>query len=209
VRNLRETPTEIEVKLRISDLGEILARLEHLGASSRGRVLEQNTLFDTPDSAFWRAGRLIRVRIETPAPSRGGGGGQRSAVLTAKAPPSIQRRAGKPSRYKERAESELALTNPASFIRSLTHLGMRPSFRYEKYRTSFRWETLHLDLDETPVGVFLELEGQPRAIDRAAKVLGFAVKDYLRATYWDLYAADCRRRGVTPKNMLLRAPKSR
>ncbi len=88
---------------------------------------------------------------------------------------------------------------------ALTSLGFRPTFRYDKFRTTFRLPNLHLDLDETPAGTYLELEGAPKAIDRAAKALGFAKKDYLRATYWDLYVADCRRRGTNPKNMLFRA----
>jgi adenylate cyclase, class 2 len=199
------------VKLRIGDLQSILARLSRIGAVSHGRVLEQNTLFDTPHSDFWRNGRLLRVRIEKPAPGHGMAGGQAKAVLTAKAPasPSTKTSRNKRPRYKERAEREVILPEASAFIRRLPDLGLRPTFRYEKLRTRFRWRGLHLDLDETPVGTFLELEGQPQAIDRAAKALGFSPHDYLRATYWDLYAADCRRRGVTPKNMLLRARKSR
>jgi adenylate cyclase, class 2 len=211
VRKIKKIPTEIEIKLRVSNLEDILVKLRRFATASHGRVLEQNTLFDTPDAAFRRSGRLIRVRQETPAAAPNQREGRRRAVLTAKAPPNIAR-AGKPkehSRYKERAESELPLREPEKFIKSLHSLGLRPSFRYEKFRTSFARGPLHLDLDETPVGLILELEGPPHAIDKAAKALGFTPADYLRATYWDLYAADCRRRGVTPKNMLFTARKSR
>jgi adenylate cyclase, class 2 len=210
VRKKQITHAEIEVKLRITNLPDILARLKRLGAISHGRLLEQNTLFDTPDSDLRRSGRLIRVRIETPAPANGQAGGHSKAVLTAKAPgPSGKPQASKQkaSRFKERAESELTLQNPAAFLRSLPALGLRPGFRYEKFRTSFRYRGLHLDLDETPVGIILELEGEPHAIDRTAQALGFSQKDYIRGTYWDLYAADCRRRGVPPKNMLFDSTK--
>jgi hypothetical protein len=57
-------------------------------------------------------------------------------------------------------------------------------------------------LDETPAGNFLELEGTARSIDRAAKALGFARREYFRGTYWDVYASDCRRKGIRPRNML-------
>jgi adenylate cyclase, class 2 len=211
VRKINKTPTEIEVKLRIGDLQSILARLSRIGAVSHGRVLERNTLFDTPHSDFRSSSRLIRVRTEKPAPSRGIPAGRAKAVLTSKSPAASKPKSapnGRP-RYKERAERELILVAPSVFARRLPALGLRPAFRYEKFRTSFVYHGLHLDLDETPVGIFLELEGEPQAIDRAAKALGFSPHDYLRATYWDLYAADCRRRGVTPKNMLLRTRKSR
>jgi len=52
-------------------------------------------------------------------------------------------------------------------------------FRYEKYRTTFRlpdsnaWANgLLIELDETPIGTFVELEGPAAAIDRAAEELG-------------------------------------
>lgn len=211
MRKINKTPTEIEVKLRIADLPSLLARMAKIGAVSHGRVLERNTLFDTRHSDFWRNGRLIRVRVEKTAPGRGSIGGQGKAILTAKGPAPASSRASrnKHPRYKERAEREAILPESSAFISKLPSLGLRPTFRYEKFRISFRWRGLHLDLDETPVGIFVELEGQPQAIDRAANALGFSPRDYLRVTYWDLYAADCRRRGVTPKNMLLRTQKSR
>jgi adenylate cyclase, class 2 len=211
VRKLKKTPTEIEVKLRVADLPAMLARLDQIGAISRGRVLEQNTLFDTPRSDFRGSGRLIRVRIEKPAPEQGMAGGRPKAVLTAKGPPSAGPKSPRhtSSRYKERAEREVILATPSSFTRNLPPLGLRRAFRYEKFRTSFVCRGLHLDLDETPVGAFLELEGEPQAIDRAAKALGFSSNDYLRATYWDLYADHCRRRGVRPRNMLFPARKTR
>jgi adenylate cyclase, class 2 len=201
---------EIEIKLRVSSLGEILGRLSQIGAVRRGRVLERNTLFDTRDSSFWGHGRLLRLRIQTPAPGKGSRGGPPKTILTAKAPPS-NRGLGSSEEipYKERLESELAVRNRGHWPRALTELGFRAGFRYEKYRTSFRLRGLHLDLDETPIGTFLELEGSPSTIRRAARSLGYAPKDYIRATYWDLYAAACRRLKRTPRNMVFKSQKSR
>ncbi len=201
---------EIEIKLRITDLREILGRLSKLGAVPRGRVLEQNTLFDTRDSSFWRQGRLLRLRTQIPAPGNGSRGGPRTTILTAKAPPFSGRLSSpKTIPYKERLESELAVGTRKQWTRVLGALGFRAGFRYEKYRTSFRLGALHLDLDETPVGVFLELEGAPSAIRRTARALGFAPKQHIRATYWDLYAADCRQLKRTPRNMVFNSQKSR
>jgi adenylate cyclase class 2 len=194
----RRTHRETEIKLRIADLPALIRRLRRLGAVQHGRVLERNTLYDTPDSDFRLRGRLLRLRLETPAPSKTIRGGVRRSVITSKAPAPVSRR----SRYKEKLEREVEVRSPVGWPSALRALGLRPGFRYEKYRTTFRFRGLHLDLDETPVGVFLELEGSPRTIDRAARALGFASQQYIRGTYWDLYAADCRRRGVVPRNML-------
>ncbi|MBZ5694898.1 MAG: class IV adenylate cyclase [Acidobacteriia bacterium] len=196
-RTVRET----EVKLRVKDVNGLIRKLKRLGCHCSGRVLERNTLFDTPDSDFRRRGRLLRVRTEAPAPSRLVRGGSRRTLMTSKSPALAS--AG--SRYKEKLERELVVRSAARWPAALRSLGFRPGFSYEKYRTTFRLPGLHLDLDETPVGVFLELEGSPRAIDRAARSLGFSRRDYIRGTYWDLYAAECRRRGRVPRNMLFAA----
>jgi adenylate cyclase class 2 len=193
------TGREIEIKLRIVDLAALLRDLSRLGATLRGRVLEQNTLYDTPAADFRSRRRLLRLRIETPAPSKFAAGGARRAILTSKAPIPESAR----SRYKEKLEREVAVESPGRWPAALRAIGLRPGFRYEKYRTTFRLPGLHLDLDETPVGVFLELEGAPRSIDRVARGLGFAPREYINGTYWDLYAADCLRRGRKPTNMLL------
>jgi adenylate cyclase, class 2 len=120
------------------------------------------------------------------------------ATLTAKTPGPASR--GR--RYKERLERECKIRDPRRWNAILRGLGLRPGFRYEKYRSTFRLPGLHLDLDETPAGVFLELEGSRSSIDRTARALGYDPRDFIRASYWDIYAADCRRRGRATRNML-------
>jgi adenylate cyclase, class 2 len=200
---------EIEIKLRVDRLEDLLRRLREIGAVPQGRVLERNTLFDTPDSAVRRHGRLLRLRQQTSAPGHGLRGQPNSAVLTSKAPPSPVSTKGKKRIYKEVQEREEPVKDAARLTRTLKSLGFHPGFRYEKYRSSFRLRELHLDLDETPAGVFLELEGFPSAIDRTALALGYGPKQYIGATYWSLYAAECRRRKVKPRNMLFTRQKSR
>jgi adenylate cyclase, class 2 len=194
VRSYRET----EIKLRVDDLVAVIGKLNRLGARTNGRVLEQNTLFDTPDADIHRSGRLLRLRIETGARSPLIAAGPDRAILTSKRPAPASAAAG----YKQNLESEISVAAPRRWCGQMRAIGLAPAFRYEKFRTSFRLEQLHLDLDETPVGTFLELEGDPRRIDRAASALGYSRRDYLRDTYWDLYAADCRRRGKIPRDML-------
>jgi adenylate cyclase class 2 len=101
-----------------------------------------------------------------------------------------------------RLERESVIRNPGRWHRKIASLGLRPSFIYEKFRSAFELSGLHLELDETPVGTFLELEGSPKAIDHAARELGFRPRHYMRATYWDVYAAECRHRGRPLKNMV-------
>jgi len=53
----------------------------------------------------------------------------------------------------------------------------------------------------------VELEGPAKAIERAAAGLGFSRRDYLTKNYLTLYVEDCRRKGVTPGNMLFESKK--
>ncbi len=190
------TYREIEVKIPITDLPSTLAKLRKLGAVSLGRVFERNILYDTPGWDLRRSGRLLRLRTETPAPAGGLRGGSSKAVITSKVPAPARG-----SRYKEKLEREVLVRSAAKWPARLRALGFRPGFCYEKYRSAFRLPGLHLDLDETPIGQFLELEGRPRAIDRAARTLGFSPGDYIRGTYWDLFQAWRRGRARFRKNM--------
>lgn len=196
---------EIEIKLRVNDVPSAIRKLVALGGSPRGRVLERNALFDTRELFFMRTGRLLRLRTEIPASSNLVRAGKRSALATFKAPAPMNRR----SRYKEKLESEIPISNPERWAAQLRALGFQRGFRYEKYRSSFRLPGVHACLDETPIGAFLELEGSPAAIDRAARRLGYPPRAYIRATYWDLYAADCARRGIAPRNLLFSRVKIR
>jgi adenylate cyclase, class 2 len=193
----RPTVRETEIKLRVADLPGLIRKIFGLGARCRGRVLERNTLFDTPDGDFRGRGRLLRIRLEDPAPSVLLPGGRRRAWITSKIPAAESAR----SRYKEKLERESVLPLSGELATRLRSLGFRTGFRYEKFRTTFVLAGLHLDLDETPVGIFLELEGHRAAIDRVARALGYSRRDYIRGTYWDLYAAECRRLGRNPRNM--------
>jgi adenylate cyclase, class 2 len=196
------TNREIEIKLRIEDLMATVKALRHLGAKCLGRVFESNTLYDTAAGDFQRSGRLLRLRLETSAGSKFLPAGRRKAVVTSKAPvPDSD------DRYKEKFERELVVKNSNDWATILRSIGFRAGFHYEKYRTTFRFRSLHVDLDETPVGTFLELEGPPRAIDSAATALGFSRSDYVRSTYWDLFQSDRRRRGHRMTDMRFRTKK--
>jgi hypothetical protein len=70
---------------------------------------------------------------------------------------------------------------------------------------SQRWAArLLIELDETPIGTFVELEGPAKAIDRAARALGFSKNEYIVANYLRLYAEECMRRGEKIGEMVFR-----
>jgi adenylate cyclase, class 2 len=168
---------ETEVKIRMPDgAAAALERIERHGFRVRTpRALQVDQVFDRPGGELRHARQLLRVRSENGR-----------AILTFKGTPF-------PGPYKSREELEAATEDASSLIRILDRLGYVPSFRYEKYRTSFALpeETEAaagiLTMDETPIGVFLELEGPESWIDRTALRLGFSAKDYMTVSYATLY----------------------
>ena len=75
----------------------------------------------------------------------------------------------------------------------------------EKYRTLFEIGDLHVCLDETPLGCFVELEGPADQIDRAATVLGVSQEQYVLETYRELQEKDAMERGVEAGDLVFDA----
>ena len=207
---------ETEIKLKIDDVRAFHRALKRMGArpigAGTGRVHEENVIFDTPEGGLAKHGQLLRIRTETPevrGKAKSASSKQR-IVVTFKQPPtrpdSDNARRG---RYKVRDEIELEVSEAGNLTKIFEGLGMSGWFRYEKYRTTFRlassksWaRELLIELDETPIGTFVELEGPAEAIDRAATELGFSRRDYVLKSYLVLYMEECRRKGEQPRNMV-------
>ena len=163
---------EIEVKIRIGALPPWCGKLLALGAEVQtSRALERNLVFDTPRRRLKRSGILLRLRDA---------GGR--SVLTMKMPARVQDEA-----YKVRDETEADVSDFAAAEKILRGIGFRPFFVYEKYREVFRMGRVGVMLDETPIGNFLEIEGDPAGIDEAAARLGFSRGDYIRDSYYQLF----------------------
>lgn len=182
---------EVEIKLRVADAAVMRRKLGRLGAKPVRRVHERNVLYDTTAGALRRAGKLLRLRWNNAA-----------AVMTVKAP--TVRRGAISARYKVRRELEFAV-DARKAQAALRAAGFVRGFRYEKRRTSYRVPDagrVKVELDETPIGCFVELEGAPRAIDRLARRLGYTRNDYITANYLTLFLQHCRRAGLRKKHML-------
>jgi len=215
-------PQETEIKLKIQNVKAFFRAIKRLKAKAvfagSGRIHESNVIFDTPQGGLAQHGQLLRVRVETPeSRAKSSRSSAARAILTFKTPPGLgtvpgetaNAKAGRSGRYKVRDEVEVEVADAGQLQKVFEGLGLRGWFRYEKYRTTYRlpasarWaKGLLIELDETPVGLFAELEGPGPAIDRAAKELGFSAADYVLKDYLTLYAEECRRRGEPPRDML-------
>jgi adenylate cyclase, class 2 len=161
---------EIEVKFQITDLEALTLALKRAGFKRvTPSTHEMNGLYDLPGQKLHRQGQLLRLREY---------GDQ--WVLTHKSKTTA-------GRYKIRLELETRVENGEQMDAILRSLGYAPTFRYEKYRAEWTDGDGHVVLDQTPIGVFGEIEGTPRWIDRTARALRIQSADYITETYADLF----------------------
>lgn len=182
-------PLEQEVKLAYRSVEA--ARQAVLAAGGRlavSRRLLDDRFFDTHDSALRKAGQGLRVRTDGS-----------HATLTWKGP--VQ-----PGAVKTREEIETDCTDAAALSDVLGALGYLPRLRAQKYREEYRIGAVLVTVDETPMGVFVEIEADPGAIARVAAGLGRGESDYELASYVTLWRRACEARGVPCGDMVFGAP---
>jgi adenylate cyclase class 2 len=176
---------EREIKLRFASAGEARAAVLDTGAlPMRERRLQNDCLLDTADMMLRQQRSALRVRIESGR-----------SLITFKGP--VQ-----PAAIKVRDEIETDVGDGPLLIKLLGHLGFHPWFRYQKYREEFSIGGCVVAVDDTPVGAFVEIEGDERGIATVAEKLGRGPGDYVLQSYHALYSDDCRRRGVAATHML-------
>jgi adenylate cyclase class 2 len=172
---------EREIKLSFDSAAEAREGVLATGALPfRPRRRQVDTLFDSRDNSLARRSTTLRVRVED---------GQ--SFVTFKGP--VQ-----PGVMKTREELETAIGDAAVFVSILGALGFHPGFKYEKYREEFRTPGAILAVDETPVGVFVEIEGEEDAVHALASAMGRAPADYITDSYRTLFL----REGARSGNML-------
>ncbi len=170
---------EIEVKVPVDGLEAIRLKATSLGYPlAAERHFESNVLYDFPGRALGAVGCMLRIR-QTP---RGG-------LLTFKG------KVVQHESYKVRPEHETWCDDASEARQIVEAIGLRPFFKYEKYREEYRAGEAMLCLDELSFGTFLELEGPPEAIETLAGALGLDRATFNKRSYADLYAEHCRKLG--------------
>jgi len=187
---MERSRTETEIKLRFESPEAALRCLDGLGGRLiQPREFEDNIVYDRDGNPLKAAGRLLRLR-------RSG----QTALLTYKAPVAGDHR------HKVRQEEETVVEDPAAVEALLEGLGFRPIYRYQKYRTLFEVGDLHVCLDETPLGCYVELEGPPDQIDRAAEVMGMPRERYVLETYRELQEKHAMEHGIEAGDLVFDPP---
>lgn len=186
---MSEVRREVEVKVpcRENPLDRFPELVREIVAA---RHFEDNWLLDFDDRRLARNDSILRLRFV----------GDRGWIT-------FKRAVGDDSAYKVREEIEAETDHPRAMLALLRHLGLKPVFRYQKFRTSYRVSlpsgaVLDAMFDETPIGNFLEVEGTEAAIDELLAHLGIARHAVTTLSYPALYRARCRESGEPETEMV-------
>ena len=186
----RQLNLETEVKLACDNLD----RIREAGFELRlltERHFEDNWLLDLPDSRLRREGAALRIR------SVNGKG-----LITYKG----VLQPGTETRLKVREEIETEVDEPERLIELFEKLGYRRSFRYQKYRTIYSLvvdgQELEVVFDETPMGNFVEIEGDGRCVVRVMEAAGFSASESIRESYPELQESRCEAMGVELQDLV-------
>lgn len=159
------TNQELEAKFFITNPNNLETRLGELGAELiQPHTHEYNLRFDTPDQQLAQDYRLLRLRKD------------QSTRLTYKGPATTR------DGVNIREEIEITVGDYETAKQLLHSLGYVVTAIYEKYRTTYELNHIHITVDEMPFGVFAEVEGpEAEGIKTTAEDLGLK---------WDAYISD-------------------
>ena len=186
---------ETEIKFAVSNLALLEARLTALGfVVKTARSFESNVLFDTPERTLRARRELVRIREYA----------GRTVVTHKRVPPSG---VGE-DRHKHRVETETEVDDEAAIAGILRAVGMEPVFRYEKWRTEYLDGRGLCVVDETPIGVYAELEGEPEWIDLTADALQVPTEMRTTMSYGRLFDQWREATGATVQDLTFESVKA-
>ncbi|GAB4553852.1 MAG: hypothetical protein OHK0023_23350 [Anaerolineae bacterium] len=160
---------ETEVKLWVADLESVKRQIEVLGGVlAAPRVYEKNVRYEDQTESLTPAGRVLRLRQDS------------RVRLTYKEPFGEEAHS--------RTEIELIVDDFTSADLFLKKLGFKAAWVYEKYRTTFHLQACEIVLDETPIGNFVEVEGESvEVISVLVAQLGLGDAPHFTQSYSDLF----------------------
>jgi len=155
---------EIELKFKTSD-EDILRIKNNSDVIFLEEVHQKTVMFDNADKMMEHTDGRIRLRQQG-----------NNASLSYKRPLSSV------GNEKKEIEIETEVGNFEVMSNILRMMGYAPSTSYEKYTTLLKLKDkpdIHIEIQKYPFETFLEIEGDKEEIEKAAKQLGFDIKNAL------------------------------
>jgi adenylate cyclase class 2 len=178
---------EIEIKFRVDDFSAYRDHLLRLKAHRDSSFFEDNVVFDDKQGSLRRARKLLRLRRSD------------RTTLTFKSP---AKKGSGEARFKIMEEHEIEVSSFESALKIIEGLGYEKSFRYQKNRETYTLRDTLVLLDETPIGNFIEIEGDRESIAEICEELHLKIQEGISLNYMELYAEYCEKKGIEPSDMV-------
>jgi len=178
---------EIEVKFKIEDIDKLHLDLEEAGYHLVDKVYQKTYSLWDKFRYLSRKGIFIRTRQD--------GDKHTFTVKT--------RDLNLKSEYAERNEYNVEVEDAGKVAEMLKIIGFDDMRVLEKYRET--WEGFDVDvvIDYTPIGDFMEIEGEKEEIDAFIERFNLNGLPRITMAYWDVYREDCKAKGIDEKNDLV------
>jgi len=172
--------TEIEAKLKVDSLQQIVEKLVELGAEFLAEQLQTDCYFDDAQSTLKNSDKALRLRRQLT-------GETEKVLLTYKGPKTKDN-------FKKRQEIEIEIKDADSAEKLLLSLGYEKALVFEKKRRIWQVGDCVVALDELPLlGDFVEIEGpEDGKISDVQKDLGLANLPHIQESYAGLMAKKLR-----------------
>ena len=184
------TAVERELKIAVAHVDSVRAAVEAAGGKYlHGPSFEDNVIFDR-DSRLYSRSEVLRLRTD-----------DRGSRLAWKGAAHFE------DGVKVRDEHEVALDDPDAITAILIAIGYQPVRRYQKIRDEWLLGGCHVALDQTPIGHFVEVEGdEPRAV---FELLGLDPEQAEPRSYLSLWNDYRRENPEEGEDMLMPEPPAR
>lgn len=184
---------EQEVKLAFATIEAARQAIQLAGGRLVvSRRLIDDQLYDRPTNPLQSARCTLRIRRDGP---RG--------ILAFKGPP-LQ------GTVKIREEIETEVSSVVALEAIVAALGFSPFFRAQKWREEYglhaAGEVATIALDDTPMGVFVEIEADADIIGRVTMAMGRSPAEWTLESYQRLFTAWATARGLPTSAMRFDAP---
>jgi adenylate cyclase class 2 len=174
---------ETEIKFPVQKLPQVKSILQKKDGSFEASFFEDNIVFDDDKGTLFKNKLLLRLRKSD------------KVTITFKKP--IER-----SQFKVMEEYEVRVSDFDEMHKILNMLGFKKVFRYQKRREIYRFGHTKVLLDSTPIGDFVEIEGEKDDIRKTCSLLGLDFKKGTSKNYRTLYREYCKEKGIAPSDMV-------
>lgn len=159
-----------QIKYELQDFNKFLKELRAKSAIFIGGNFELTVRYDYEDLSLSNNGIFIRTKTGF------------ENVLTIKEKIDLSQ-----SDYFQRKKREIEIESPEELKYIFEKIGLTNQLVMEKYRQLWKIDDIYICIDELPFGIYMEIKGGSKQINKILKKFGLKKSQVINETYWDIF----------------------